>query len=87
MLTADSTPKVPNASVNLQLSACRTALPLHRRTSGAALAPIDYNVNILLPSLHSGLLHAEQPCLLTPEQAALAHALGSMCGHAFPMRP
>ena len=55
--------------------------------SGAALEPIDYNICILSPSLHNGVLHAEQPRLLTPAQAALAHALGSVCGHAFPMRP
>ena len=78
---------MPNASADLQGAACHTALPLHRRTSGAALEPIDYNINILSPQLHNGVLHAEQPRLLTPAQAALAHALGSVCGHAFPMRP
>jgi len=74
---------VPNASADLQLAACHTALPLHRRVSGAALEPIDYNVNILSPPLLNGLLHAEQPRLLTPAQALLAHALGAVHARAF----
>ena len=53
--------------------------------SGTALEPIDYNINILSPQLHNGLLQAVQPRSLTPAQAALAHALGSVCGRAFPM--
>ena len=55
---------------------CHAALPLHRRMSGDALVPIDYNMCILSPSLHNSVLHAEQPRLLTPEQVALAYALG-----------
>ena len=81
----DSTPKVPNVPADYHSAAFCTALPLHRRTSGTALEPIDYNINILSPQLHNGLLQAVQPRSLTPAQAALAHALGSVCGRAFPM--
>jgi hypothetical protein len=58
-------------------------LPLHRRTTGAALEPIDYNLNILSPTVCNLALHAEQLRPLTPAQAALAYALGAVQGRAF----
>ena len=48
---------------------------------------IDYNVDILSPApACERLAVAVQPCLLTPAQAALAHALGTVQGrvHALP---
>ena len=64
-----------------------TTLPMCRRSSAAPLGRIDYNVGILSPSpSYERLAMASQPCLLTPAQAALAHALGTVQGraHALP---
>jgi hypothetical protein len=74
-------------SADYQLTTRNAALPLHRRMSGGALVPIDYNLCILSPSLHNGVLHAEQQRLLTPAQAALAHAIGIAQGSAFAVQP
>ena len=78
---------MPNASTDCQLAACRTVLPLQRRMSGTVLEPIDYQNCILSLPLHNGLLQAEQPHLLTPAQAALAHAIGIVRGSAFAVHP
>ena len=64
-----------------------TTLPICRRSSAAPLARIDYNVDILsrAPSCER-LAMAARPCLLTPAQAALVHALGMVQGRAQTMR-
>ena len=64
-----------------------TTLQLGRRSAAAPLGRIDYNVDILAPARHhvSGWRMAAPPCLLTPAQAALAHALGTVHGPAYAM--
>ena len=60
--------------------------PVCRRSSAAPLGRIDYNVNILSPvPLCLGLAMALPPRELTPEQAALAHALGLVQDRAYVM--
>ena len=64
-----------------------TTLPVCRRSSAAPLARIDYNVDILSPApACERLAVAVQPCMLTPAQAALVHALGMVHGRAYAMR-
>jgi hypothetical protein len=77
----NSTPTPATMAVSARLGPYMTTLPVCRRSSAAPLALIDYNVDILLR-----LAVAVQPCLLTPAQAALAHALGTVQGraHALP---
>ena len=62
-----------------------TTLPLCRRSAAAPLSNIDYNVNITTPAAAAACPMALQPCLLTPAQAALAHALGRVQGRAYAM--
>ena len=76
-------PKVPMASADLRSATYRIALLLHRRTSGTALDPIDYNSCILSPPLCNDWLLVERPRLLLPALAALALALGAVPGRAF----
>ena len=53
-----------------------TTLQLSRRSAAQPLGNIDYNADILTPVLScQRLAMTSQPCLLTPAQAALAHAL------------
>ena len=64
-----------------------TTLQLSRRSAAQPLANIDYNADILELVLScQRLAMTSQPCLLTPAQAALAHALGTVQGraHALP---
>jgi len=74
-------------AIRARLGPYLTTLPMCRRSSAAPLGRIDYNVGILSPSpSYERLAMASQPCLLTPAQAALAHALGTVQGraHALP---
>ena len=74
-------------AVPARLGPYLTTLPVCRRSSAAPLASIDYNVDILTPSCEpERLAMAAQPCLLTPAQAALVHALGMVQGRAQTMR-
>ena len=81
------TPTPATMTVSARLGPYLTTLPMCRRSSAAPLGRIDYNVGILSPSpSYERLAMASQPCLLTPAQAALAHALGTVQGraHALP---
>jgi hypothetical protein len=83
----NSTPTPATMAVSARLGPYMTTLPVCRRSSAAPLALIDYNVDILSPApVCERLAVAVQPCLLTPAQAALAHALGTVQGraHALP---
>ena len=64
-----------------------TTLPLPRpRSAATPLGIIDYNINILTPPAAAAACPmALQPCLLTPAQEALAHALGTFQGRAYAM--
>ena len=68
-----------------------TTTLLERRSGGSMpLALIDYNCNIPEPVTRTALAcerlaMALPPRLLTPEQAALVHALGTVQGRAHPM--
>ena len=69
-----------------QLGLSSTMLPKSRAAASAPLAPIDYNVFILnAPTAAPVWPMASQPSLLTPAQAALAHALGTIQGRAYAM--
>ena len=63
-----------------------TTLPMCRRSSAAPLASIDYNMDILSEPACAceRVPMMPQPRLLTPAQAALAHALGMARAHATP---
>jgi hypothetical protein len=83
----NSTPTPAPMAIRARLGPYLTTLPMCRRSSAAPLGRIDYNVGILSPSpSYERLAMASQPCLLTPAQAALAHALGTVQGraHALP---
>ena len=70
-------------TVSARLGPYLTTLPVCRRSSAAPLGRIDYNVDILSPVLTCERLPmALPPRLLTPEQAALVHALGTIQGRA-----
>jgi hypothetical protein len=74
-------------TVSARLGPYLTTLPVCHRSSAAPLGRIDYNVDILAPApLCERLAMAAPPCLLTPAQAALAHALGTVHGRAYAMR-
>ena len=63
-----------------------TTLPLPRRSAATPLGIIDYNINIpITPAAAAACSMALQPYLLTPAQAALAHALGMIQGRAYAM--
>ena len=83
----NSTPTPAPMAVRARLGPYLTTLTMCRRSSAAPLASIDYNMGILTPAPSYGrLAMASQTCLLTPAQAALAHALGTVQGraHALP---
>jgi len=68
-----------------------TTTLLERRSGGSMpLALIDYNCNIREPVTPvlacERLAMALPPRLLTPEQAALVHALGTVQGRAYAIR-
>ena len=82
-----STPTLSSTTLPARLGPYLTTLPFCRRSSAAPLASIDYNVNILAPaSSCERLAMAAPPCLLTPAQTALMHALGMAQGRAHTMR-
>ena len=67
-----------------------TMLQLNRRSAAHPLANIDYNTDSCVQYPHAArtlscqrLAMAAPPCVLTPAQAALAHALGSVHGRAY----
>ena len=65
-----------------------TTLPVSSRSAAAPLSRIDYNNSILsAPAVPACQWFATacQPQLLTPAQAALAHALGTVQGCAYAM--
>ena len=82
-----STPATFKVPVIARLGPHTTTL-LERRSGGSMpLALIDYNCNIpepVTPALAcERLAMALPPRLLTPEQAALVHALGTIQGRAY----
>ena len=85
-----STPATFKVPVIARLGPHTTTL-LERRNGGSMpLALIDYNCNIrepVTPALAcERLAMALPPRLLTPEQAALVHALGTIQGRAYAIR-
>ena len=87
MISVDKSTPEGNTLPSLeQLGPFLTTLPKSRAAASAPLAPIDYNVHILdTPTAAQGYEMALRPCLLTPAQAALAHALGTVQGRAHTM--
>ena len=87
MISVDKTIQEVNKLPSLQqLGLLSTTLPKSRAAASAPLAPIDYIVRILAaPTAAPACPIALQPCLLTPAQAALAHALGTVQGRAHTM--
>ena len=87
MISVDkNTPEVNTLPSFEQLGLSSTMLPKSRAAASAPLAPIDYNVRILnAPTAAPACPIALQPYLLTPAQAALAHALGTVQGRAHTM--
>ena len=87
MISVDkTTPEVNKLPSLEQLGISSTTLQKSRAAASAPLAPIDYNVRILnAPTAAPACPMASQPCLLTPAQAALVHALGTVQGRAHTM--
>ena len=87
MISVDkNTPEVNTLPSLKQLGLSPTTLPKSSAAASAPLAPIDYNVRILAaPTAAPACPIALQPYLLTPAQAALAHALGTVQGRAHTM--
>ena len=83
----NSSPTPPSTTILAHLGPHTATLHLSRRPAAQPLASIDYSINILsTPAVPACQRFATacQPQLLTPAQAALAYALGTVQGRAHP---